>query len=44
MENIGSITTIIVVALIILTIYLGVKVVPQSKVFVVERFGKYYKT
>ena len=44
MENFGSITTIIVVALIILTIYLGVKVVPQSKVFVVERFGKYYKT
>ena len=44
MENIGSITTLIVVALIILTIYLGVKVVPQSKVFVVERFGKYYKT
>ena len=44
MENIGSITTLIVIALIILTIYLGVKVVPQSKVFVVERFGKYYRT
>ena len=44
MENIGSITTLLVVSLIILTIYLGVKVVPQSKVFVVERFGKYYRT
>ena len=44
MENIGSITTLVVIALIILTIYLGVKVVPQSKVFVVERFGKYYRT
>ena len=44
MENIGSITTLVVVALIILTLYRGIKVVPQSKVFVVERFGKYYRT
>ena len=44
MENIGSITTLVVVALIILTLYRGIKVVPQSKVFVIERFGKYYRT
>ena len=25
-------------------VYLGVKVVPQSKVYVIERFGKYTKT
>lgn len=29
---------------IILVLLLGVKVVPQSKVYIVERFGKYYKT
>lgn len=44
MENFGSVTTLIIAGLIILTLYLGVKVVPQSKVFVVERFGKYYRT
>ena len=44
MEDFGPITTVIIVGLIILTLYLGVKVVPQSKVFVVERFGKYYRT
>ena len=25
-------------------VFLGVKVVPQSKVYVIERFGKYTKT
>ena len=44
MENIGSITTLVIVALAILTLYRGIKVVPQSKVFVTERFGKYYRT
>ncbi len=29
---------------IILTIYLGIKIVPQSDVFVIERFGKYSRT
>ena len=43
MENIGSITTLLIIALIILTIYLGVKVVPQSKVFVVERVEDWIK-
>lgn len=31
-------------ALILLTLYLAIRVVPQSKVFVIERFGKYTKT
>ncbi|MAU35740.1 MAG: paraslipin [Actinobacteria bacterium] len=44
MENIGPITTLIIVLVIIFTLFRGIKVVPQSKVFVVERFGKYYKT
>ena len=29
---------------VILTIYLGIKIVPQSDVFVIERFGKYSRT
>lgn len=48
MENIEidieMITTLIIVALAILTLFSGIKVVPQSKVFVIERFGKYYRT
>jgi regulator of protease activity HflC (stomatin/prohibitin superfamily) len=44
MTNIGPIATLIIVLVIIFTLYRGIKVVPQSKVFVVERFGKYYKT
>ena len=35
-----SITTL----LIITTLYLAIKVVPQSKVYVIERFGKYTRT
>ena len=30
--------------LTITVLYLGIKVVPQSKVYVIERFGKYTKT
>ena len=29
------------IALIILTIYLAVKIVPQSQIYVIKRFGKY---
>jgi len=36
--------SILIVLLILLTIYLGIKIVPQSKVYVVERFGKYFRT
>src|SRR6056300_487750 len=35
---------ILLVGLIFLSLYLGVRVVPQSKVFVIERFGKYTRT
>ena len=34
----------LVLVLVVLTIYLGVKIVPQSEAFVVERFGKYTQT
>ena len=30
--------------LIIFVLYLGIKIVPQSKVYVIERFGKYTNT
>jgi regulator of protease activity HflC (stomatin/prohibitin superfamily) len=36
--------SILVALLVLLTIYLGIKIVPQSKVYVIERFGKYYRT
>ncbi len=36
--------TLLFFAFVILTLYLGIRVVPQSKVFIVERFGKYHKT
>ena len=46
MSQIGlsSIAVTLVVLLALVTLYKGVKVVPQSNVFVVERFGKYTKT
>jgi regulator of protease activity HflC (stomatin/prohibitin superfamily) len=39
-----DIVLILLVGLIFLSLYLGVRVVPQSKVFVIERFGKYTRT
>lgn len=39
----GSVASFLIV-LIILTIYLAVKIVPQSQVYVIERFGKYTRT
>ena len=42
--GVGSTVSIVLVVLIIYVIYLGIKIVPQSKVYVVERFGKYTKT
>jgi regulator of protease activity HflC (stomatin/prohibitin superfamily) len=47
MEMIFSINTIIsllILGFVILTIYLGIKIVPQSNEYVVERFGKYSRT
>lgn len=40
----GTTIVIILAALIIYVIFLGVKVVPQSRVYVIERFGKYTRT
>ena len=37
----GSGVLVFFAILIIYLIYLGIKVVPQSKVFVIERFGKF---
>jgi len=35
---------ILLFLLIIFVLYLGIKIVPQSKVYVIERFGKYTNT
>jgi len=40
----GVIVPILIVILALIFVYKGVKVVPQSKVYVIERFGKYLKT
>ena len=42
--NLTLIISILVVILVLLTIYLGIKIVHQSKVFVIERFGRYSRT
>jgi regulator of protease activity HflC (stomatin/prohibitin superfamily) len=42
--NLSRIISILFFGFVILTIYLGVKIVPQSDVFIIERFGKYSKT
>ena len=36
--------TITFALFVLLLVYLGVKIVPQSEVYVVERFGKYTRT
>ena len=40
----SSVSTILVLVLSIILISRGIRVVPQSRVFIVERFGKYMKT
>ena len=42
--SLGTIVLVLVVALALISVWKGVKVVPQSQVFVVERFGKFTKT
>ena len=42
--TLNSIISVLFFGFVILTIYLGIKIVPQSDVFVIERFGKYSKT
>ena len=38
------VTTLVIVVLAVVTVYKGIKIVPQSDVFVVERFGKFTRT
>ena len=42
--TLNSIIAVMFLIFVILTLYLGIKIVPQSKEFVVERFGKYSRT
>ena len=42
--ELGNIVLVLVVLLGLIIVWKGVKVVPQSEVFVVERFGRYTKT
>ena len=44
MFNMNTTISLLIFGLVILTIYLGIKIVPQSNVFVIERFGQYTKT
>ena len=44
MISFGLAISLLVAFLVLLTIYLGVKIVPQSKVYVIERFGRYHRT
>ena len=40
----GYVVTLFFAALLIAIAYAGIKIVPQSKEFVIERFGRYHKT
>ncbi len=40
----GYVVTVFFAALLLAIVYAGVKIVPQSKEFVIERFGRYHKT
>ena len=44
MIDMAMAVSISVTLIFVLTIYLGIKIVPQSRVYVVERFGKYFRT
>jgi len=44
MENIGTIVTIGIVILVVVTIVKTARIVPQKSAFIVERLGKYAKT
>ena len=39
--TVGNGVLVFLAILIIYVVYLGIKIVPQSKVFVIERFGKF---
>ena len=40
----STVTTLLLVIFAIVLVFKGIKVIPQSDVFVIERFGKYTKT
>ena len=40
----STVTTLLLVTFAIVLVFKGIKVIPQSDVFVIERFGKYTKT
>ena len=40
----GEIITFLIVLLTFVIIKKGIKIVPQSDVYVIERFGKYFRT
>ena len=42
--SLSSIITILIVILTLIIIKKGIKIVPQSDVYVIERFGKYFRT
>ena len=42
--NFGIIIAIVVLFAVVITLRLGIRIVPQSQVYVVERFGKYTRT
>ena len=42
--TLNAIISLIILGFVILTIYLGIKIVPQSNEYVIERFGKYSRT
>ena len=42
--TLNTIISLLIFGFIILTLYLGIKIVPQSTEYVVERFGKYSRT
>jgi regulator of protease activity HflC (stomatin/prohibitin superfamily) len=44
MENLGTIVTIGIVILVVITIIKTARIVPQKSAFIVERLGKYAKT
>lgn len=43
-EDMGNIVFIAAIVLVVVLVFTGVKIVPQSKNYVIERFGKYKKT
>ena len=42
--GLANIASVMIVLLALVLVFKGVKVVPQSEVYVIERFGKYTKT